>query len=1130
MLSLTQANKENEQFKVKLYTKLMENYNVFPAQIAFNAQSQYTLHDVCTCLDCKDMPVIIGSYAEGSMVQLALDSRHEAGFLPTYLGLTGKKIVMGVASDDRCYLFAIDGAKVWYACETRPGNNQFGDAVVLNLPQPVGSAEPVRIIARNVGGKLCVGVVVYDQSGYLLAYCGDFHSGLQLSFITQTRANYDTYDFMMRGDFIYAVSATGNTIRLVSVQDNSAKYYPLDTANQIEGLRWVRWVDNVGRIIVLARQDRNFAYGEVFLSDPAASMTIYGDLIEQCSFEAYSVISVDSATVHILFSGSRIYHAFLSNSKASMPIPIESGGGRAVFLETRLNRAEFYIADAGGNYIRQICQNSEGDYTGRSLKILRETDNDVLVSSCYSTELHLTDNNDAPLVNKTLILWAQDDVYIQCDSGTHRLGPNFSLTLTTDYRGVATFIQQVDDMVSTVLCIRIADYMPVDKVIYLRQHECASNRLEILTLEEFRDAKTANGEYFLPPIYRDSGKAKELLDTIQAILGMAPAISKEPDAVGAYYSEFPAEHDLDTVKPLESGFTYSRAADGSLSYSGITPEEFEKLVEKSIRSGDESIETTFGDLSRGIINDLVKMDSLSISGEKILIQFTITDDAYSFGKLFFNGVVSSLTQALETVGSLFSSIGAKFSDFFEAFGFIFNFDDIKRMKYACDYAFKKTLPYVKKRCSEYEGIFDKKLTEMQERCNEYLENLKNQFGGESIFSKGKRDCPEDTRVSQELSNNILIQKTMQYIGEAKVAIPQDVLGSLIRDLEDVYDELQNYGLQMSNSNEYQAIHTFLQTKYVSSAKLFEVSLSLLIDLLEALSNLAFNGLKSLSAGIFAATSAIIDAILTTFQGSLDIPFISQVYKKIFGYDLSPLDICSFLLGVAGTILCKFFEGKAPIASDSDLEAFKRGIDAALGAKGRVEKTSKDPLAHILKYITMATTIVSGLGEAVLDATAGAKSEDAGGASPHMEYSALFMLLIDVFSFVVSLLIMVIEGVDFWLAILIFDFLFLVIDWIVSVAQGKYITRIDWGLVLVCIEGFIRLVICLVCIAFMETWDLIAGLVQAVHEIVKPLLLLKDGRATMVVLVSDAVNLAIQVYANVQDLVTMNNEGEALFCV
>ncbi|MDR1618503.1 MAG: hypothetical protein LBS06_05575 [Treponema sp.] len=1115
MTPLSQANKENGQFNIKAYTKLMENYNVFPGQIA-TVNAQRMINDVCAGLDCRDTPVIIGSCTEGTMVQLTLDQKGDAGFIPKPLGLIGKMPAIGLASDRKCYLFALNDNKVWYAFESSPGSNKFGDANFLNLPYPVASSNPVRVFARNVGGKLCVGVVTDESGRYSLAYCGDFHFGSDLTFISETPADYDTYDFMRRGDGIYAVSVTGNQIRLTSVQDNSKTFYTFAAADQIAGLRWVPWTDNAGKFIALIRQGNDYAYGEIFLSGSSASLTVYENLPEQCSFEACSIIAADSAVVHMLFSGSKIYHSFLSNGEASLPIPIESGGGKAAFLETGLDRAEFYIADAAGNRILQICQNRAGDYTGRSLRVPWESDGGVSVTSCYSTELHLTDNNDAPLINQTFTVWAQDDIYIQCDTGTHRLGPRNNLTMCTDARGTATFIQQVDDMVSTVLCIRVPEYMSIDEVYYIRQYECVSNVLKNLTLQEFLDAKTNNGEYFLSPQYRNPTDAKKLLDTVQTILNMSPDMSNEPDAIGAYFSKDPGENGSGIMRPLEPGFVCSIAADGSLSRSGITPEEFEKLVENSIRSGAGEVTTSFGDLSRGIDNGLVRMDSLAISGTEIFIEFTIGNEAFSFGSFSFRGIISGMSQALEAVGSVFSSIGNTFKKCYDWLGFIFDWNDFKLMKNACDYMLLKTLPYLKRRCSEYKSTFDDKLAEMQTKCNQYLTDLNRKIGGVSIFTKGKQECPEDPRVSLEISNNILLQKTIQYIGQADIAIPQDVFASFTGDLQKVHDALKEYGLDISNSNEYKAIDAFLQKQYTSLDSLYKVAFSSLVDLLTALSNIAFDGFRCLSSMIIDVAGGIIDIMLTILKSPLNIPFVSWVYRKYYGEDLTALDVCSFLLGVVGTILYKLFYHKAPIASDSELGAFKQAIDDAVRVENRAGNLAHD-IAIIVEFISLGTTIITGLVEMVFDGSSGAGESNGTGGLFRVEASAWVMLGVDCFSLVASSLVAVVDASLFGL-VLVFDFLVLAGDYAISCIENKFITRVNWGTVVTAIIGVVRVILYIVLMALgLKPRDVIAGAAQGFHEIFKILLYFKDVVSISCVVACDLINTTIQCGAIIMDM-------------
>ncbi|MCL2208671.1 MAG: hypothetical protein FWC19_04935 [Treponema sp.] len=1116
MKTLSEANVQNEKFKVKIYTKLMENYNVFPDwAVTMNAQRK--INDVCACLDCRDTPVIIGSCSDGTMLQFTLDQDEEAGFIPKGLGLTGKNPALGLASDKKSYLFAIKDRKVWYAFEDKPGSNKFGYSNSLEIPGHLSSCEPVRIFCRNIRGKLYVGVVVSDSGGYSLAYCGDFKSGSHLIALSDTRANLDTYDFMFMEEQIYTISVTGNQLRMRSLQ-GAAEYYTLPITGEFTGLRWVTWLNNTGRIIVIVKQDGRYFFGEIKLSGNVSAFTRYHELPENCDLTVCSVIRTDSATVHMLFNGSKIYHAFLKDDVACNPIPIESGGGKAAFLETNHDRAEFYIADSVEDRIVQLCQNNSGNYISRFLNIPWNKDESVITTPCYSTELHITDNNDAPLINQAFSIWAQDDVYVQTERGTHRLGPRNDLTLYTNARGVAIFIQQTDNIASTILCLRVGEYMKKDEVIYLRQHDIVSNNLKNLPLQKFIHAKTGNGEYLLPEKYRNETEADKILKSIKSILSRTPGESNAPDAVGAYHANTADENYISRISPSESSFTFSIADNGSLSYSCLDTEAFNKMTSAGSKAGYTPILTNLGDLCRGISNDLVKMDSLSLDSTRIYMELTINNEKYSY-----SGTIPNGQGALDAVSSVFGSIGVKFKKFFSWLGFLFDWNDFIRMKKLCDYLSQKTLTYIKNRSDYYRETFDRELTNMQSMCGDCLDKLKNETGSNSIFSRGKAKYPEDPELTLETSNNFLLEKTAQYMDKASVTIPVNLMNEIMGDVGVISNELKEYSNGIRKSNEYGGIDSFLKNKYTSSSNLYNVAFSALIDLLKSLSNIVFDGLKNLNTLIFRVIGEIIDAVLAALKSPFYIPYVSKVYKKFTGTDLTISDICSFLAAVTATIVYKFIKNEPPIASDAALETLKRSIDSALTARDHDFTPQKD-LSVVLKYIGLGASVISNIFDLCVDALKDLKTEN-NNKKNDVDFPAVFIWGLDAISLVCYF--PKFHGESDWEWIWIYDLVVLGFDGVSITYENKYITQLDWGVGVTAVIGFIRVIINSIGIGTgMEKYDWIAGIVQGIQEIFKILLIAKNRNITVIVVFADIINMAVQVIAAVFDILEKNDGTSA----
>jgi hypothetical protein len=89
------------------------------------------------------------------------------------------------------------------------------------------------------------------------------------------------------------------------------------------------------------------------------------------------------------------------------------------------------------------------------------------------------------------------------------------------------------------------------------------------------------------------------------------------------------------------------------------------------------------------------------------------------------------------------------------------------------------------------------------------------------------------------------------------------------------------------------------------------------DLLTALESLVVNLVafaKAATNAFFTLLTTVVDAIQAMLNATLEIPFVSWLYKQIAGDELSILDLFALIVAVPITVMSKAISGKAPFAT------------------------------------------------------------------------------------------------------------------------------------------------------------------------------------------------------------------------
>lgn len=111
----------------------------------------------------------------------------------------------------------------------------------------------------------------------------------------------------------------------------------------------------------------------------------------------------------------------------------------------------------------------------------------------------------------------------------------------------------------------------------------------------------------------------------------------------------------------------------------------------------------------------------------------------------------------------------------------------------------------------------------------------------------------------------------------------------------------------------------ISSKHGGYGQLLDFGISELVGMVQELIDLVLAGAEAVLGAILDAVPAVIAAFKEMFEGTIDIPVVSFIYKLLTGNDLSLLDLFCLICAVPVTILYKVLnDGQAPFAAgDAD---------------------------------------------------------------------------------------------------------------------------------------------------------------------------------------------------------------------
>ena len=904
-------------FKFNMNTKLMEDYNI-STTLNDEIMGDGSITEVCACVDNKDWEVAIVALADGSIYQFYADVTGDTDFLSRKINITGEKLAIGLCGSNKIYLFAVRDNKLYYTRETRNGSNIFEDEREADIADVIDGRTLERVIVRGLDDGLAVGLILKNSKGsyeFAVSYFEDDLADFEIEFYNQ-----ETNQFIFTGEDYNGLNIVkaGDTYVKFNISAQTADIFKNQDERKILDIQWTQWHDGINTtFVLLADKNTDLVTLAAVKEDSENKKIEFEEIMSQNGLESFLLTSYHAKRreeVHLLALGKKfLYHSLaVKNEDGSIQyntfMPIAAKVVDASFTSDTTGKVTMYINKEGERKITQLRYNKyTADYMENTMYLPALNGDNIRKTSCYSSEIRITDPNDVPLANEPVTIWAREDVYLETPGGQYLIGKNNIATLKTDFKGCLTIKQEVRSLNANMIFLRFNNLMENGQNIEINQMAAISAKLENINSNVLINAKTASG-YLLPDNVRKSAKkVNEIVNPIRVAAGLILKNMNYGSVVGACI-----------ISDAEMEEEYFCEPDGL----NVISNNFYKDLWWSTREGIIPITKTY-------------VSSLG----SLIIEYVIDgiNQIYEF-------ITNTIDKFFDYVEIVFKKIGVSFQKLFEWLGFLFDWEDILRSKKAVKYLVNRQLSYFKSQTGTWSKTLCDDIEDFRRDAHEIMIDFANIISGKSFFGYYNEQKVENKDMTQALSNNFVQDKLFSKSSEIIVNDLNISVSPLYEEgMNDLIEKLEKYSSYLQSNEDIQKGLGSIRSGYSSLDRFFTNLFADFVKCLDTIIQLILTGIEELITAAFSLLEETIDAFSDLMNHKIEIPYIGSLYRYISGGDnLTFLDLVSLLIAIPLTVGYKVITKSAPFDSDAKVAQYCDAIDKKLSGNGNFINQSALP--------------------------------------------------------------------------------------------------------------------------------------------------------------------------------------------
>lgn len=592
------------------------------------------------------------------------------------------------------------------------------------------------------------------------------------------------------------------------------------------------------------------------------------------------------------------------------PIVIQTGVTQISALRNTYKLTNELFLIKGSSSLSYLYQDPESTIWKETTIDLPTIDKIVDFTS-YTTHIGIRDADGRPMVNHTFNLTASSWTFVTVNGQFHSLDSTHPVVVTTDLSGNITIINRVNDISTPIFHIQ-CEYFK-DLIDINPAAEVNEGLKKIQSGDDFKNAKLHDGTPLLAGSFSDG-----TLASAAAALKQLTALNDTLPADGSLQKT-----DLPNTAIKRRLGSTSRAVvnAGSLpsNYAwGMTFQEGEATFRNAglLTAGNsvggffDAIELAVGDALEWIWQKMKDIGNFFIRVANDVVEFFIEigEQAYKF-------VIDAIETSFRVIHwVLKKTLNLDLEKFLQWVGFIFDWDDIKRVHKILVNMANQAINYGKYKIGEIEGT-----------VNDFFEQLKGSAkqlapiagGAQSVMAqKNDYEAQQSAQTADWLQQiqaspagnwgqyQLLHSGAAESVGGTGDG-PSDPFTAFVNDI--VWPTMQS-------------VETTAQELVKDLKAMFDDdSLSLNAAIQKLTSDAAVALLDAIQKIVVGSMRFIKDLaayIQKSINEKIEIPFFSAFYRQIAGSDLSILDAVMLVLAIPTTIGYKLVAGKAPFTDES----------------------------------------------------------------------------------------------------------------------------------------------------------------------------------------------------------------------
>lgn len=892
-------------------TKLMQNYRL---------ASKISPNGICGIINEDGNIELFTIGSDNSVWNIYSDPYSDTGYNIQWTEFSGGSVAIasGRDNDGRMIVFSAIGNYLFYMYKFDEEPEWTNRS--MEFPSTI-----TKIIVRNLNGNMCVNVCGQGGNNYIFYQFNPESSQVPGSLYSEATAVLVNWKF--RDGYHPAVMS-------INCNGDSLDFEPLDITTEGE-----TYVD-LGEYTIISADSSPDGSIYAILSDGLFYKLILED-------NNYGWINIPTAGISnlkkIYCIGNEIFS--LSNDYCLyhwMPDP-----NIANFIKLRNNVAdlcitlnnnndiEFFIVEQGNDkLLHQFRRETGTDWTTEEITVEKNDEgNDIKQYISYCTDVVLCDNAGKTLSHEEVNLMSKGEAILNINGVIYFLNPNNPVTVKTDANGLIAIAKQTDSLADPIITI---DVPVLNSTFTIDQSYGVKNYLANIKDNDVANAKDSEGNYLLGDTFRTPDTISAITNSCNNLMNLPlSACHARVDTLGNSSSMLQSQQENFAEKHWKLSFY-----DNKLIYEELNAEDARELLNDIKRyKSSNGLFDVLGDLVESAENGIANITQLVISGTEIGISFFVDTILYNF-----NCIIDTIEQAFDVVECIWEKVKVPFEKMFEWLGFLFDWDDIKRTQKVIAHAINQIPDFISGAAEGIKSLIDNNITEVQAKAHNLIETMIQDIGSNTFIGYVNSNQPNNT-YTPYLSNNIMMQgftnnagKVMNFTKESFTIDPSI--------FESFFNNLEQFENDQYMTDAFKNAQTYFSNIFNSGDSIITNTLSGLLSIIDGLVQAGLAGFKMVIDSLLQLAADVVSSIMDLMNRTLDIPFVSQLYKYITGSDLCMTDLIALIIAIPSTVMCKVLSGgQSPFPDDESVQAFTNSYSSSslLQASGLVNNF-QDPIS------------------------------------------------------------------------------------------------------------------------------------------------------------------------------------------